>query len=205
MHLKMLCTKWRLFGLGLNELKMGSVIQDMYRWLDNPDHWLGEKGRNQLKMKYHTYLICAWRGVIRGRFHIWWFDAVRSETNKSEWYHHWNTWIIGIRWVNSLWPSDDIGRQTSWSTLVQVMACCLMAPSHYLNQCLLTINEIWHFFFKHISTYIQTISYTHISINIYTYDSQTCYTFLYLCIVKYGSHSQLSWSVPYLCVAYRPV
>ena len=104
-------------------------------------------------MKYHTYLICAWRGVIRGRFHIWWFDAVRSETNKCEWCHHWNTWIIGIRWVDSLWPSDDIGRQTSWSTLAQVMACCLMAPSHYLNQCLLTINEIWHFFlstFQHI-------------------------------------------------------
>ena len=39
MHLKMLCTKWRLFGLSLNELKMGDVIQDMYRWLDNPDHW----------------------------------------------------------------------------------------------------------------------------------------------------------------------
>ena len=27
------------------------------------------------------------------------------------------------RWVNSLWPSDDIWRQESMSTLVQVMAC----------------------------------------------------------------------------------
>ena len=38
---------------------------------------------------------------------------------------------------------------------------------------------IWHIqtrgtisYIQHISTYIQTISYTHISINIYTYDSQ---------------------------------
>ena len=33
----------------------------------------------------------------------------------------------------------------SWSTLAQVMAWCLMAPSHYLNQCWLIIKDIlWH-------------------------------------------------------------
>ena len=37
--------------------------------------------------------------------------------------------------VNLFWPSDAIWRQRSGSTLAQVMACCLMAPSHYLNQC----------------------------------------------------------------------
>ena len=35
---------------------------------------------------------------------------------------------------NSLGLSDAIWRQGSGSTLVQVMAHCLMAPSHYLNQ-----------------------------------------------------------------------
>ena len=51
-----------------------------------------------------------------------------------------------IAWhINSLWPSDAIWRQRSGSTLVQVMACCLTAPSHYLNQCWLTISEVqWH-------------------------------------------------------------
>ena len=39
-----------------------------------------------------------------------------------------------IRW-NSLWPSDAIWWQGSRSTLIQVMTCCLTAPSHYLNQC----------------------------------------------------------------------
>ena len=39
--------------------------------------------------------------------------------------------------LNSLGPSDAIWHQRSSSTLVQVMACCLMAPSHY--QCLLII------------------------------------------------------------------
>ena len=48
-------------------------------------------------------------------------------------------------WVNSLWPSDAIGRQGTESALARVMACCLTAPSHYLNQCWLMISEVlWH-------------------------------------------------------------
>ena len=46
---------------------------------------------------------------------------------------------------NSLRPSDAIWRWRSRSTLAQVMACCLTAPSHYLNQCWLMISEVlWH-------------------------------------------------------------
>ena len=49
--------------------------------------------------------------------------------------------------VNSLRPSDAIWRQRSRSTLAQVMACCLMARSHYLNQCWFTISKVhWHSF-----------------------------------------------------------
>ena len=44
--------------------------------------------------------------------------------------------------VNSLWPSDAIWRQRSGSTLAQVMACCLAAPSHYLNQWWLIISRV---------------------------------------------------------------
>ena len=47
--------------------------------------------------------------------------------------------------VNSLGPSDVIWRQRSGSTSAQVMACCLTAPSHYLNQCWLIISKVkWH-------------------------------------------------------------
>ena len=47
--------------------------------------------------------------------------------------------------INSLGHSDAIWRWRSWSTLVQVMACCLTAPSHYLNQCWLIISKVqWH-------------------------------------------------------------
>ena len=47
--------------------------------------------------------------------------------------------------LNSLWPSDAIWRQRSGSTLAQVMACCLTAPSHYLNLCWFIISKVqWH-------------------------------------------------------------
>ena len=56
-------------------------------------------------------------------------------------------YITPPQWVNTLWPGDAIWHQRSWSTLVQVMAWCLTAPSHYLNQCWLNINGIlWHSF-----------------------------------------------------------
>ena len=38
------------------------------------------------------------------------------------------------QWVNSLWARRIICQHRTGSTLAQVMACCLMAPSHYLNQ-----------------------------------------------------------------------
>ena len=48
-------------------------------------------------------------------------------------------------YINSLRPSDATWRQWSWTTLAQVMACCLTAPSHYLNQCwLITRGVLWH-------------------------------------------------------------
>ena len=47
--------------------------------------------------------------------------------------------------INSLWPSDTIWWHRTGSTLVQAMTCCMMAPSHYLNQCWLIISKVqWH-------------------------------------------------------------
>ena len=43
---------------------------------------------------------------------------------------------------NTLWPDDAIRRHRYWLASTQVMACCLMAPNHYLNQCCLTISEV---------------------------------------------------------------
>ena len=37
------------------------------------------------------------------------------------------------KWINSLWNSEAIWRRGPCSTVFQIMACCLTAPSHYLN------------------------------------------------------------------------
>ena len=56
-----------------------------------------------------------------------------------------NVHIHSLLWYgarNGLMPTHAIWRHGSGSTsLVQVMACCLSAPSHYLNQCWLIINS----------------------------------------------------------------
>ena len=54
--------------------------------------------------------------------------------------------------INTLWPSDTIWRHRTGSTLAQIMACCLTAPSHYLNQCWLIISKShWHLGDRHFT------------------------------------------------------
>ena len=66
----------------------------------------------------------------------WWFPIVLIV---------FTVYPVSADLFNSLPPSDAIGRQRSGSTLAQVMACCLMTPSHYLNQCWLIISKVeWH-------------------------------------------------------------
>ena len=50
--------------------------------------------------------------------------------------------FAGSHYINTLWPSDTIWRYLSGSTLDQLMACRLTAPSPYLNQCWLFISEV---------------------------------------------------------------
>ena len=50
-----------------------------------------------------------------------------------------------IQHVNSVAPSDTTWWHRSGSTLVQVMACCLMTPNQYLTHCWLIINKFqWY-------------------------------------------------------------
>ena len=62
--------------------------------------------------------------------------------HQETWYWSSLSTTIG---VNSLWPSTctTIWRDKSCSTLDQVMACCLTAPSHYLHQCWFIISEVF--------------------------------------------------------------
>ena len=61
------------------------------------------------------------------------------------WLWLWCQWLEeGSILIDSLWRSDAIWGHRTGSTLAQVMAWCLMAPSHYLNQCWCIISRVLH-------------------------------------------------------------
>ena len=112
----------------------------------------------------HCYIYSY---IIYKKDHVWSISqsTVATALTKSSKTFIWLHWkvpehitLFEIVWISrytraschgdsSLWPSDAIGRRRYWSTLLQVRAWCPTAPSPYLNQCWLTINEIlWYLF-----------------------------------------------------------
>ena len=72
----------------------------------------------------------------------WWHWWAVGLTFMSILEENWPTIWILHKVINSLGLSNTIWWHRSGSTLAQVMACCLMAPSHYLNQCWLIISKV---------------------------------------------------------------
>ena len=113
---------------------------------------------------FSSSLIIAGRGCrVHRRLLLWHVDIVRvrwvvvGTSSSFCCLRRWNTegeqmwqiqwWVLHAEYeatllffFNSLWPSDVIWGHRYWSILAQVMACCLTAPSHYLNQCWLIIS-----------------------------------------------------------------
>ena len=72
-----------------------------------------------------------------------WNDFIVKATTR-QWVHACEKDVTRML-PNSLGPIDARWWQRTESTLAQVMACCLTAPSHYLNQCWLIISKfLWH-------------------------------------------------------------
>ena len=65
---------------------------------------------------------------------LWYWNGWMLYVNLiyTHWIKYGETWIKQP--LNSLWPSNTIRWHRYWPTLAQVMACCLTAPSHHLNQ-----------------------------------------------------------------------
>ena len=92
--------------------------------------------------------------VFRHRHHITLCEQkLRTDVHETEmikrrlYQEHWlSIHIYASNYTfNSLEPSEAIWRCRSGSTLAQVMACCLTAPSHYLNQYWLIISKVeWY-------------------------------------------------------------
>ena len=87
-------------------------------------------------------LVMAWCHQATSHYlsQCWPRSLSPYDVTRPQWVDQWYHWtmmpygITGPQLVNSLWPSDAIWRHRSGSTLAQVMACCLTAPSQYLIQ-----------------------------------------------------------------------
>ena len=97
-----------------------------------------------------SWNLVAFSRVLRHEKGSNWFNNILARRTLPSPIHKRGMAVSPI-WSNyphslySLRPSDVIWRQRSGSTLAQGMACCLMAPGHYLNQCGLIISEVqWH-------------------------------------------------------------
>ena len=100
-------------------------------------------GNSHYKSTLTQIYVTIWYGITRPqwvKFQNHFIIQMRFSYNSTKFYG--TTWHSRDQWVNSLGPSDAIGRQRSGLTLAQVMACCLTAPSHYLHQCWLIISKI---------------------------------------------------------------
>ena len=116
-------------------LSVVAVILNLYLKLLS-----GEYQRNSFMRSQHWFM--QWLGAIRKQTITWAnFEPDLCHIMVSLGHNKLTHWFM----INSLWPSDVIWRHGSRSTLAQVMASCLTAPSHYLNQSWLIIREVlWH-------------------------------------------------------------
>ena len=136
------CTVFREQWSGIILALLESGISQMARsipWLLMP--WFLASPVHQLS-QYYLCRIYRSLSVTRKDFNY------LCHTSLEKWKKYKYIFMFhkfSLTMVNSLWPSDVIWRQRTWSTLVQVMACCLTAPNHYLNQCWLIISDVlWH-------------------------------------------------------------
>ena len=87
-----------------------------------------------------------WRLFCRWLLHKYFVERIVRGEYLIKVCPHGSNWQISIDLVMA-WcrEADAIWGNRSRSTLAQVMAWCLMAPRHYLNQCWLIIKGVlWH-------------------------------------------------------------
>ena len=80
-------------------------------------------------------ILCQWNafGNIFGNFQLILSRGQRDILISSPNWKKSEKIAFHITVINSLWPRNATWWHISGSTLGQVRACCLMAPSHYLN------------------------------------------------------------------------
>ena len=145
MRLKMSVVKWCPFRHGLNMLS--PCIQEIKSWLSlclamsiAPCGARTSTG-TALKTKLNIFL-CKVCSIVEDLelFFLTWYIAKHE---KSQWDLVKSHSTSSANW---LWTSDATWGHKIWSTSVQVMACCMAAPSHYPSPCWQIITEAFIFY-----------------------------------------------------------
>ena len=118
-------------------LKIQSRHDSVHKWTD------GRTSVLHIWFKYQVKLDASYSAPT------YFMDKVKPvyPTFNVRWRWRYNYLSVRPAWTrpNLLWPGDAIWLHRARSTLPQVMACCLTAPSHYLNQCWPIISDVlWH-------------------------------------------------------------
>ena len=92
-----------------------------------------------------------------------WYACIARNKKKSRLLLLWYLMLRTFEF-NSLWHNEVMWRYRTGPTLAQVMACCLMTPSHYLNQCWLIIRKVQWIDLRAISQNISQPSTTKIGL-----------------------------------------
>ena len=128
---------WGQFHRKCTILYMLTSILDLSLKMTNPKSQLHLSGANELRNDYQwilsetnqfiviTIVLLAW-------LQTFWLEDDNNLMSVKNTELPANTSTCSL---DSLWHSNAIWWHRSESTLAQVMACCLMASSHCLNQC----------------------------------------------------------------------
>ena len=127
-------------------------------WAQNKklqDYFLQKEARVCVSNAFVLEVACLNSVFLLWKMSKWQRKQIRS-CEYSGWVErHARLGYCGMKWlrkqcekkiyINSLWPRDTTCRHRSGSTFVQIMAYCLRAPSHCLNQRWLIISEVqWY-------------------------------------------------------------
>ena len=144
-----------------NYLPITLMSHDHCIYLTGPLKWVFN---NLMGLRSKNYQRSALLAFVKG-IHRWLVVSLHNGTIMWKWcVHHlilrssylhngisytgktiflyWMKTVDVYYHIYSMWPSDAIHRPRSRSTLAQVMACCLTAPSHNLDQCSLIISKV---------------------------------------------------------------
>ena len=131
-------------------------------------------------------------GCVYDRYcrEIWHHSIVPIIPHDRQWNQAWTTCQVTPDMLNSLWPGDTLWQHRSGSTLSQVMASCLTASSHYLDQCWPFVQAVHNLVTIYIHVMIHTSLYMYMEIiTVYIPLTLFCWNICNRTHIRHGSNT----------------